>query len=124
METNSKNLKLQEDFMRMEIANVKDVKEKVQEQIHLLRDDRSVFLRKVDALAGEINGYRQEMEDFKLKLSVAINTRVSHLEHENSKLVLKTDYLHNELETLKFKFQDCIQNELTQSLTSFEEVKI
>ena len=63
-----------------------------------------MFLRKIDALAGEVSRYRQEMEDFKLKLSAAVNTRVSHLEHENSNLTLKTNYLNNELESIKFKF--------------------
>jgi len=40
--------------MKIEIANIHDVKNKVQEQFTLLRDDRSVFMKKIETLAGEV----------------------------------------------------------------------
>lgn len=110
--------------MKIEIANIHDVKNKVQEQFTLLRDDRSVFMKKIETLAGEVGQYRQNLEDFKLKISVAINNRISQLEHENSQQVLKIDFLHTELESLKGKVQSCIDNELTQTLSCFELARI
>jgi CDP-diacylglycerol pyrophosphatase len=54
LETNTNKLKLQEEQMKIEIMNIHAIKDRVQDQFNLLRDDRQVFLKKIETLAEEV----------------------------------------------------------------------
>lgn len=69
LETNASKLKLQEDTLMFEIDKVKEIKDQIQLQFEFIRDDRNGILRKFDNLSGEVTDYRQEMSDFKIKIT-------------------------------------------------------
>lgn len=63
------NLKLQEDTMMFEIDKVKEIQDRIQHQFELIRDDRNCILGKFDNLSVEVTNYRQDISDFKTKIT-------------------------------------------------------
>ena len=77
LETNAQKLKLQEDTMMFEIDKVKEIQDRIQHQFEFIRDDRNGILKKFDNLSGEVTDYRQEISDFKIKITQAFNDRMN-----------------------------------------------
>lgn len=55
--------------MIFEIDKVKEIRDRMQHQFELIRDDRNCILGKFDNLSGEVTNYRQDISDFKTKIT-------------------------------------------------------
>ena len=63
--------------MMFEIDKVKEIQDRIQHQFEFIRDDRNGILKKFDNLSGEVTDYRQEISDFKIKITQAFNDRMN-----------------------------------------------